>query len=225
MPDCRLCPSLCASRTKIVQPDTPDFGRPCKLLVIGEAPGADEDQQGMGFVGRSGKMLHYLLEEQGLRRGHDYGCANIVRCRPPDNRKPSVEEIGNCLPRLADTILQAHPTVLLLVGGTAAFVFLGGGTLAHQVAASRDFPIVRFGRFSPSHPILAEALAALEDIVAIPMPHTSPLAWNRKSREGTPWSVIGREQVKRAAQWVKRRSIIAASQGVKIRGDDRRKAE
>ncbi|MBU2724793.1 uracil-DNA glycosylase [Acidithiobacillus ferridurans] len=201
---CARCPSLCASRTQIVQPDTPDFGRPCKLLVIGEAPGADEDREGKGFVGRSGRMLHHLLEEQGLRRGYDYGCANIVRCRPPENRKPTAEEIWNCLPRLADTILQAHPTALLLVGGTAVSVFLGGGTLAHQVAASRGFPAVRFGRFSPSHPILAKTLASLQEIVAIPMPHTSPLAWNRKSKDGTPWSAIGREQVKQAAQWTKR---------------------
>ncbi|MBN6739608.1 uracil-DNA glycosylase [Acidithiobacillus sp. MC6.1] len=172
--------------------------------MIGEAPGADEDRQGKGFVGRSGRMLHNLLEEQGLRRGTDYGCANILRCRPPGNRKPTAEEIWDCLPNLADTILRARPKVLLLVGGTAVSVFLGGGTLFHQVAASRDFPVLRFGKFSLAHPILAEALAALEEIVAIPMPHTSPLAWNRKSKEGTPWSVIGREQVKRAAQLAKR---------------------
>ncbi|MBU2770092.1 uracil-DNA glycosylase [Acidithiobacillus caldus] len=200
---CALCPSLCTSRAQVVLPDTPDFGRSCKLLVIGEAPGADEDRQGKGFVGRSGRMLHSLLEEQELQRGHDYGCANIVRCRPPGNRKPTAKEIWNCLPNLADTIVQTHPKVLLLVGGTAVSVFLGGGTLLHQVTASREFPMLRFGNFSPAHPILAEGLAALEDVVAIPMPHTSPLAWNRKSKDGTPWSVIGREQVKRAAQWAR----------------------
>ncbi len=201
--NCTKCTSLCASRTKIVQPDTPDFGRPCKLLVIGEAPGSDEDRQGKGFVGRSGKVLHLLLEEHGLRRGYEYGCANIVRCRPPGNRKPTAAEIENCLPYLADTILQAKPKAILLIGGTATTVFLGGGALFHHVDASRKLPVVRFGQFSPAHPVLAEGLAAMEEIIAIPMPHTSPLAWNRKDPNGTRWSIIGREQVERVARLLK----------------------
>ncbi|WP_206611773.1 uracil-DNA glycosylase [Acidithiobacillus sulfuriphilus] len=125
---CERCPSLWASRTRIVETDLPDFGRPCRILAIGEAPGTDEDAQGRGFVGRAGRGLHNLLKQHGLRRGYDYGCANIVRCRPPDNRKPSAEERANCLPHLAETILMAKPDALLLVGNTAAQTFLGGGS-------------------------------------------------------------------------------------------------
>lgn len=200
---CDVCPSLCASRTRIVLADLPESGMAHGLLVIGEAPGADEDIQGIGFSGRSGRTLHSLLGAQGLYRGDDYGCANIVRCRPPENRKPTPEEIGNCLPYLVETILQSRPKVLLLVGGTAASIFLGAGTLFRQVTVSRDVPVARFGQFSLAHPILAANLAELGSIIVIPMPHTSPLAWNRKAPDGAPWAAIGREQVKRAAQLLK----------------------
>ncbi|WP_312261253.1 uracil-DNA glycosylase family protein [Candidatus Igneacidithiobacillus taiwanensis] len=96
--DCRQCPVLCQSRTRIVEADPVVGG----LLVIGEAPGADEDWEGRGFVGRAGRTLHALLAQHGMKRGRDYGCANIVRCRPPGNRKPSADEIRNVRGRVRE---------------------------------------------------------------------------------------------------------------------------
>lgn len=117
MNPCSRCDSLCASRKQIVAPDLPDFGRACRLLVIGEAPGADEDAQGKGFVGRAGRVLHRLLESAGLSRGYDYGCANIVRCRPPDNRRPTADEVWNCVFAIPCGIFGAGSTFRDIVGG------------------------------------------------------------------------------------------------------------
>lgn len=189
--NCRKCPSLCASRTKIVLPDLPEFGRPCRLLVIGEAPGADEDREGRGFVGRAGRTLHRLLGEHGLHRGYDYGCANLVRCRPPDNRKPSKEEILNCMPNLVATIVQARPDAVLTVGATASAALTGIARLETNIALLKS---------SSYDPVLAALLYRADLQAAWPrgcrlyaMPHTSPLAWNRNAPDGRKWSVIGEE--------------------------------
>jgi uracil-DNA glycosylase family 4 len=102
-PECRLCGRLAESRTRIV------FPTPCPpggLLAIGEAPAADEDEVGEGFVGRAGRVLDALLAQYGLERNRDYGVANIVRCRPENNRKPDWQEITNCLPWLAVFLLE-----------------------------------------------------------------------------------------------------------------------
>lgn len=136
--ECTRCPNLCVSRTKIVSPDLPEFGRPCRLLVIGEAPGADEDREGKGFVGRAGRILHRLLEEQSLHRGYDYGCANVVRCRPPENRKPIEMEIDNCVPFLVETIIKARPQALLLVGATPTKMICGAGALLDRIEQRRQ---------------------------------------------------------------------------------------
>lgn len=171
--DCRKCPDLVCSRTQIVPP-TP-AGR---LLVIGEAPGAEEDARGEGFVGAAGRTLDKLLGTHGLVRGRDYGVANVVRCRPPGNRKPTSAEIAACLPLLCATIEVHRPRVLLLVGGTATQAFMGRGSLYEHILASREHP----------NPTL------------IPMPHTSGLAWNRCAPDGRLWREWGAEQVALAAQ-------------------------
>lgn len=193
MDNCQRCPSLCASRTQIVFPDLPEFGRHCRILVIGEAPGADEDTQGKGFVGRAGRTLHALMEEHGMRRGFDYGCANIVRCRPPENRKPTDIEIGMCLPNLANTIANARPVAVLAVGETATRAITGIRGLSENL---------RFLRYHDHDPIPAEMLCNLKiramwphGAKLFPMPHTSPLAWNRNAPDGRKWSAWGREQV------------------------------
>ncbi len=194
---CAKCPGLCASRTRIVLPDLPEFGRPCRLLVIGEAPGADEDREGKGFLGRAGRTLHRLLEEQGLRRGYDYGCANIVRCRPLGNRKPTPLEIENCLPFLAETILKTRPQALLLVGATPTAMICGGGSLSYRISQLRG----NGWRATPGmeHRLLRDALETVYPKV-FPMPHTSPLAWNRNAPDGRKWSEVGREQVRLMAE-------------------------
>jgi len=182
--DCRQCSALCQSRTRIVETDPVEGG----LLVIGEAPGAEEDREGRGFVGRAGRTLHALLAQHGRKRGRDYGCANIVRCRPPGNRKPSPGEIQNCLPYLAETIRTCSPRAILAVGQSAASVFFGNRSLAAMIEDQR--------RGLPDlHPQLKPAFPDSTSATVVPMPHTSPLAWNRKAPNGKGWAEIGRKEL------------------------------
>lgn len=93
------------------------------LLLIGEGPGAEEDAQGLPFVGRSGKLLNYLLQAHGLTEEHYHIC-NIVKCRPPDNRKPSREEVAACKPLLDEQLRFVGAKVALLLGATAFNYFM-----------------------------------------------------------------------------------------------------
>ena len=198
MTTCQKCESLCASRTQIVEPDLPEFGRPCRVLVVGEAPGADEDAQGRGFVGRAGRTLHALLEGHGLRRGYDYGCANVVRCRPPENRKPTEVEIGHCLPNLAETIVKAQPRAVLTVGETATRAITGIRGLADNIRFLEEHHQDPKGAEMLCSPVIRHAWPA--GMLLYPMPHTSPLAWNRNAPDGRKWSEVGTEQVRRMAK-------------------------
>ena len=112
---CTLCP-LHATRTQTV------FGvgrRDAELLVIGEAPGADEDRQGEPFVGRAGQLLNAMLYAIGYARADVY-IANILKCRPPNNRDPSLEEAATCTPYLQRQIGLVSPRVILTLGRIAA---------------------------------------------------------------------------------------------------------
>lgn len=188
MSNCFLCPALCESRTKIVAPT------PCPkngLLAIGEAPGADEDRIGEGFVGRAGKTLDMLMLENGIER-HQYGRANLVRCRPAENRKPTRVEIEACLPKLAELLLRATPRVIVTVGALPTAAFLGGGSLSTKIAeatANDGWP-----NPAAAHPALRDALVQFP-VRIYPTVHTSPLSWNRNSPDGTKWSIIGRHQI------------------------------
>ena len=201
MDNCQRCTTLCASRTQIVFPDLPEFGRPCRILVVGEAPGADEDAQGQGFVGRAGRTLHALMEEHGMRRGYDYGCANVVRCRPPENRRPTRTEIEACLPLLADTISSAKPQVVLAVGDTAAQVFFEkdrtlGLLQKIEYLKARDYcprDQLRYGEILDMRWPYGTKLAV--------MPHTSPLAWNRNTPDGRKWSAVGADVIAELGRW------------------------
>ena len=117
---CRLC-GLCEGRTQTV------FGvgdRHARLMVIGEAPGAEEDRQGEPFVGRAGLLLNSMLRAAGFERGQVY-IANVLKCRPPNNRDPSDEEAERCLPYLHRQIELLEPAVILCVGRIAAQRLLG----------------------------------------------------------------------------------------------------
>jgi DNA polymerase len=93
--------------------------RDARLFVIGEAPGADEDRQGEPFVGRAGQLLNAMLRAIGLPRSEVY-IANILKCRPPNNRDPQPDEAASCTPYLAQQIALVQPRALLAVGRIAA---------------------------------------------------------------------------------------------------------
>ena len=120
--DCRAC-ALHETRTQSV------FGvgnREAELMVIGEAPGADEDRQGEPFVGRAGQLLNAMLEAIGLKREQVF-IANILKCRPPGNRDPRPEEALQCEPFLLRQIELVKPRVILAVGRIAAQNLLHSG--------------------------------------------------------------------------------------------------
>jgi DNA polymerase len=113
---CRACDELCRNRTQTV------FGvghRQADLMVIGEAPGADEDRQGEPFVGRAGQLLNLMLRAIGLPRDQVY-IANVLKCRPPGNRDPRPEEALRCEPFLMRQIDLVQPRVILSVGRISA---------------------------------------------------------------------------------------------------------
>jgi len=114
--DCRLC----EERTRAVFAD----GSPsADLMVIGEAPGRNEDLQGLPFVGRAGQLLNELLEHVGLRR-QDIYIANVVKCRPPGNRDPRPDEIDACKHFLADQIRIVDPKVVMTMGNFSSKLLL-----------------------------------------------------------------------------------------------------
>ncbi len=95
-----------------------------QIVVIGEAPGAEEDAQGRPFVGRSGKLLDKILEAIGFSRKDVFIC-NILKCRPPENRNPNIDEIECCMPWLKIQLQLIKPKILLLLGRVAANTVLG----------------------------------------------------------------------------------------------------
>lgn len=118
--DCTRC-ELARSRNKIVFGE----GDPnARLFFVGEGPGADEDAQGRPFVGRAGQLLNNMIAAMGLNREQVY-IANIVKCRPPQNRIPEPEEAHTCSPFLFRQIDVIRPEVLVALGATAALYLLG----------------------------------------------------------------------------------------------------
>lgn len=113
--DCKRC-ALCEGRTQIVH-STGNFQ--AKLMFVGEAPGADEDEQGVPFVGRAGKLLTKIIESIGIER-EDVFIGNINRCRPPGNRAPVPDETAQCRPFLLREIDVIKPKVIVVLGATAA---------------------------------------------------------------------------------------------------------
>lgn len=89
-----------------------------RLCFVGEGPGADEDEQGFPFVGKAGQLLDKMIQAMGLSRDEVYVC-NIVKCRPPDNRKPEPTEIAACAPYLAEQLELIDPEVIVALGATA----------------------------------------------------------------------------------------------------------
>ncbi|MFP4604726.1 MAG: uracil-DNA glycosylase family protein [Bacteroidales bacterium] len=96
-----------------------------QIIIIGEGPGANEDKTGRPFVGRAGKLLDEVLFKYGLSREKGVFITNIVKCRPPENRKPKKKEIECCLPYLKEQIRLINPRLIILLGLTAAKSYLG----------------------------------------------------------------------------------------------------
>jgi uracil-DNA glycosylase family 4 len=118
--DCTRC-ALHKGRNKIVFAD----GDPnARLMFVGEGPGADEDAQGLPFVGRAGQLLNNMIAAMGLKREEVY-IANIVKCRPPQNRTPEPDEANTCSPFLFRQIDVVRPEVIVALGATAATYLLG----------------------------------------------------------------------------------------------------
>lgn len=116
---CTKC-RLASTRTNFVFGE----GNPhARLVVIGEAPGADEDALGRPFVGRSGQLLDKILQAVQFRREEVFIC-NIIKCRPPQNRNPLQDEIASCMPWLLDQLDLLKPSMLLLLGRVAANTIL-----------------------------------------------------------------------------------------------------
>lgn len=113
---CTRCPELAATRTQTVFADG-DIG--IELCFVGEAPGADEDAQGKPFVGAAGQLLNRILAACGLKREEVYIC-NTLKCRPPGNRTPLVDEVANCHGYLDRQLELVRPSFICTLGGSAA---------------------------------------------------------------------------------------------------------
>ena len=118
--NCKKC-KLCQNRTNIV------FGtgnRNAEIMLIGEGPGADEDRQGIPFVGKAGQLMNKAFEGLGIDRSSVY-IANIVKCRPPQNRVPENDEAEACLDYLRNQVILVRPKIIVLLGSTALKNILG----------------------------------------------------------------------------------------------------
>jgi DNA polymerase len=117
--ECARC-KLHKTRNKIV---FGDGSAKAQLVFVGEGPGADEDAQGLPFVGRAGKLLTQMIEAMGLQRSDVYIC-NVVKCRPPGNRQPEPDEVEKCSPFLFRQLDVLQPKVIVCLGATAAQTLL-----------------------------------------------------------------------------------------------------
>jgi uracil-DNA glycosylase len=117
---CQKCP-LAATRINVV---VERGNREAKVMIIGEAPGQNEDEQGLPFVGRAGQLLDKILESVGFDESNVYIC-NINKCRPPGNRVPTDEEVAACKPYLLEQIRLIDPKIILLTGATAVKAIMG----------------------------------------------------------------------------------------------------
>jgi len=161
--DCRRC-KLHAGRTTLVF----GVGNPtAELMFVGEGPGADEDRQGEPFVGRAGQLLTRMIEAMGFRREEVY-IANVVKCRPPNNRDPEPDEIEACEPFLKAQIAAVRPKVIVALGRFAVQTLLRDTSpVSRQRGRWREYEGVRLmPTFHPAYLLRnpAEKKAAWEDL-------------------------------------------------------------
>jgi DNA polymerase len=139
---CARC-GLCKGRKQAVFGVGSEAG---PWLFVGEGPGADEDEQGEPFVGQAGKLLDSMLAALGLQRGREVYIANVVKCRPPGNRTPTLEEAAACAPFLDRQIELIAPKIIVALGKTAATRLLGAeaslASLRGRTHRYRGTPVV-----------------------------------------------------------------------------------
>lgn len=134
--NCKKC-SLCEKRNNIV------FSDGCEnapIMFIGEAPGKNEDETGIPFIGRAGQLLRKFLFKVGYKQG-DFYIANTIKCRPPENRKPTKEEKNACFEYLKKQIELVNPKIIVLVGSTALESFIFDKKLTITKARGQVFEI------------------------------------------------------------------------------------
>lgn len=171
---CHAC-AMSARRTQTV----PSDGAPgCPLVLVGEAPGRDEDLEGVPFVGKSGQLLTNILTATGIRRGTDAAVVNVLKCRPPNNRDPLPEEAAACRCFLNRQLELLAPKVMLLLGRTAVKAFLApeDALLPFARLRGRVFDVVVAGRtvktmvsYHPSYLLRTPAAkeASWHDLLAV----------------------------------------------------------
>ena len=139
---CTAC-SLCRGRRKSV----PGVGDPnAEWLFVGEAPGSEEDARGEPFVGQAGKLLDNMLAALGMKRGENVYIANVLKCRPPNNRTPEPREVESCRPYLDRQIALIEPKIIVALGKSAATTLLDVdasiASLRGRVHRYRGVPLV-----------------------------------------------------------------------------------
>ena len=139
---CTAC-ALCRTRKQAV----PGVGdRQAEWLFVGEGPGAEEDEKGEPFVGQAGRLLDSMLAALGMRRGENVYIANVVKCRPPNNRTPTPSEADACRPYLERQIALIRPKLIVALGRSAASLLLGDDASIASLRGRRhrygDTPLV-----------------------------------------------------------------------------------
>ncbi|RJQ39701.1 MAG: uracil-DNA glycosylase [Dehalococcoidia bacterium] len=164
---CRKCPALVKSRTLVVPGCGPDDA---PILFIGEAPGYNEDQQGLPFVGAAGAFLDELLASIKLKRDEVF-ITNIIKCRPPENRDPLPTEISNCNPWLESQLGRLKPRMIVTLGRYSLARFFPGKTISkiHGTAQKRN-GVIYFAMYHPAAALHQGTLrqTIIEDMARIP---------------------------------------------------------
>ena len=157
---CRRC-TLCEGRTQIVA----DRGNPAAaIMVVGEGPGEQEDLKGEAFVGKAGQLLDKIMASVGLDTNRHMLIANVVKCRPPENRTPRQDEVEACLPFLQRQIALVKPRIVLLLGATS---------LKHIDPSKKDFSMAdEAGKFF--------TLGAYPGVQFMVLYHPAALLYNAK---------------------------------------------
>jgi uracil-DNA glycosylase family 4 len=164
---CQLCPELVAGRNLVVPGEGPEDA---EIMFIGEAPGLNEDKQGRPFVGAAGGFLNELLRSINLERSQVY-IANVIKCRPQNNRDPRPDEIDNCNAWLERQIEIIQPRLIVTLGRFSLARFFPGNSIGrvHGTSYQRD-GVTYFAMYHPAAALHQNALrqTLLQDMAKIP---------------------------------------------------------